>query len=336
MRNTGYICSYLLLLPLSTLARADTLVMANGDRYSGKVTEQADKLLITLDYGGYLTLPRSAVSQWLRGKSTVAQSSAPAVSPSAAVTPQGPLSEVASTWRLGGSGDLDLRLKRNSTQTNNIFFKGALELEKVQWRHTLAAEYTYETSDDVTKTHKYKLEPAIDYFFSPKAFWRTTVSYDYNLISPIYLQMDYLTGPGYRFWHDAKGKERLELIAQSGVSNISWNDDAPALVLFYEGHKADYPVARLQWDYRQPLLQDKLELFSEGTYQKYLNQASSYIYINQSIDGSVGLRYYLTDYLRLGLFQELEWDDAWLRVSSTKYPLNEKEWRQKISLGAKF
>ena len=321
--------------------------MANGDRYSGRVTEQGDHLLITLDYGGTLRLPSSAVSQWQHGSraaaiaqratvSTITATTATTVAVSSALADAAD-PEAADKWKLGGNGDLDLRLKRNSTQTNNIFFKGALELEKEEvWRHSLAAEYTYETSDDVTKTHKYKIEPAIDYFLGPQAFWRTTVSYEYDLISALYLQLDYLTGPGYRFWYDDKGKERLELIAQGGVSNLNWNDEAPVLVMFYEGYQADYPVARLQWDYRQPLFDGKLELFSEGSYQKYLDQASSYIYINQSIDGSVGLRYYLNDHLRLGFFQELEWDDAWLRVSSDKYPLNEKEWRQKISIGAKF
>lgn len=37
---------------LPSSAQADTLLMANGDRYSGRVTEQGDHLLITLDYGG--------------------------------------------------------------------------------------------------------------------------------------------------------------------------------------------------------------------------------------------------------------------------------------------
>lgn len=323
VRFAVYCLALGLWLPL--LAQADTLLMANGDRYSGKVSEQGERLLIALDYGGNLSLPRSAVSQWQRSNRAAAPDQGAAAKP-----------EAADKWKLGGNGDLDVRLKRNSKQTNNFFFKGDLELENASWRHTLAGEYTYETSDDVTKTHKYKLEPSVDYFFDSQAFLRSTLSYNYDLLSPIYLQFDYLLGPGYRFWNDDKKKQRLELIAQGGVSNISWNDDAPILVLFYEGHRADYPVARLQWDYRQPLFNGKLELFSEGSYQKYLHQASSYIYINCSIDGSVGLRYYLNDHLRIGFFQELEWDDAWLRVSSAKYPLNEKEWRQKISLGAQF
>lgn len=337
------VCCLALGLGLPLLAQADTLLMANGDRYTGKVSEQGEHLLIILDYGGTLSLPRSAVSQWQHGNSatghgaaaTAATTTAAAVPLSAALA-DAAAPESADKWKLGGNGDLDVRLKRNSKQTNNFFFKGDLELENASWRHSLTGEYTYETSDDVTKTHKYKLEPSVDYFFHRQAFWRSTISYNYDLLSPIYLQIDYLSGPGYRFWNDDKKKQRLELIALGGVSALSWNDAAPALVLLYGQHSADYPVARLQWDYRQPLFDKQLELYSEGTYQKYLHQASPYVYINQSIDGGIGLRYHVTAHLRLGIAQELEWDDAWLQVNSVKYPLNEKEWRQKISLGAQF
>lgn len=197
--------------------------------------------------------PSSAVSQWQHGSraaaigqrgatvSTITATTATTVAVSSALADAAD-PEAADKWKLGGNGDLDLRKSGNSTQTNNIF-KGALELEKEEvWRHSLAAEYTYETSDDVTKTHKYKIEPFKNRLLSrPPGVWRTTVSYEYDLISAPYLQLDYLTGPGYRFWYDDKGKERLELIAQGGVSNLNWNDEAPVLVMFYEGYQADYP-----------------------------------------------------------------------------------------------
>lgn len=323
---------------LPSLAQADTLLMANGDRYSGKVSEQGDKLEIVLEYGGSLSLPRSAVKQWQR-EPHPKQSPSAMVASTVVVAPaltEAANSPAVSSWQLEGHGDVDMRLKRNDKQTDNLYLKGGMELANPSWRYSLDGEYTYETSDDVTKTHKYKLEPSVDYFFHRQAFWRSTISYNYDLLSPIYLQLDYLTGPGYRFWNDDKKKQRLELIALGGVSALSWNDEAPALVLLYGQHSADYPVARLQWDYRQPLFSSQLELYSEGTYQKYLHQASPYVYINQSIDGGIGLRYHLTAHLRLGIAQELEWDDAWLRFDSFKYPLNEKEWRQKISLGAQF
>lgn len=323
---------------LPSLAQADTLLMANGDRYSGKVSEQGDKLEIVLEYGGSLSLPRSAVKQWQR-EPHPKQSPSAMVASTVVVAPaltEAANSPAASSWQLEGHGDVDMRLKRNDKQTDNLYLQGGMELANSSWRYSLDGEYTYETSDDVTKTHKYKLEPAIDYFFTPQAFWRNTLSYDYNMITPIYLQMDLLTGPGYRFWNLEKGRERLELVLQGGVSRLSWDQEAIALFLVYNDDHANYPVSRVQWDYRQPLFSRSLELYSEGTYQKYLHQPSPYITIRQSVDGGIGLRYYINQHLRLGISEDLQWDDAWLDFGGGKYRLENKEWRQKFSLGAQF
>ena len=330
----------MLWLTLSCSAQADTLLMANGDRYSGKVSEQDDKLVIVLDYGGTLTLPRHAVSQWQHAvgqRQAAVAAATPPVASSVAVSPAlAQASPVVTHWQMDGHGDVDVRLKRNDKQTNNLYFKGGLELANPDWRYSLDGEYTYETSDDVTKTQKYKLEPAIDYFFTPQAFWRNTLSYDYNMLSPIDLQLDMLSGPGYRFWNQDKGRDRLEMVLQGGVSRLGWTNEAISLFLVYQDDHANYPVGRVQWDYRQPPFARELELYSEGMYQKHLHQPSPYVTVNQSIDGAVGLRYYINQYLRLGISENLEWDDAWMNFPSGKMSIDDKEWRQKLSLGAQF
>ncbi len=94
----------------------------------------------------------------------------------------------------------------------------------------------------------------------------------------------------------------------------------------------------LGWDYRQPiaLWSEQLELFSKGNYKRYLDQPSPYITREQAVQGSLGMRYYFNDHLRLSWSSELDWEDSRLDYQGVQTPLSGKEWRHLISLGASF
>ncbi|MGY4040878.1 hypothetical protein ACW5WJ_03270, partial [Aeromonas hydrophila] len=91
-------------------------------------------------------------------------------------------------------------------------------------------------------------------------------------------------------------------------------------------------------DYRQPiaLWSEQLELFSKGSYKRYLDQPSPYITREQAVQGSLGMRYYFNDHLRLSWSSELDWEDSRLDYQGVQTPLSGKEWRHLISLGASF
>ena len=123
---------------------------------------------------------------------------------------------------------------------------------------------------------------------------------------------------------------------QGGLSRAYWRSGSN-LSWVFNSQAVSYPFASFGWDYRQPLWGDSTELFSDGTYTKYLDQPSPYVTLNQNVEASLGLRYYLNDNISLAWRSELEWDDIWLDLAGNTYtPSDSKEWRHIVSLGASF
>lgn len=325
----------LLLLPglmFAATSHADILWMNNGDRLSGQIEEITDQQIrIALPYGAALTVQRDAVKRWRLTGSKQAVSR-PRTNSN---TPPGGISNTKEPhWFWAGQGDLSIKLKRNDKQTDNIDFTGQLEVADLDWRYTLEGKYIYETMDGMAKTHKYRVKPSVDYFWDQQWFWRSSVYYQYDMLSISYLNVDYGTGPGYRFWNDKR--RRLELMTQGGLSQSYWREGNSLNVLF-NAYNASYPFAALGWEYRQPIWSGSTELFSDGTYTRYLEQASPNVTLNHSIEASLGLRYYLNDFISLSWRSEIDWDDLWLEWEGQKLePSDSKEWRHLLSLGAKF
>ena len=239
-------------------------------------------------------------------------------------------------WLLTGTSDLNIKLKENTKKTNNVNLKVSTELANLDWRYSLDGEYIYETANNITDSHEYKLKPKLDFFFDDHWFLSSSVDIDYNLIEAGYLEIDYASGPGYRFWNDKR--RRLELISQLGLERAYFTPDVWSNSDLFDERIINYPFLSLGWDYRQPLelWQEKFELFSKGRYEKFIDQPSPYLTRRQSISGSLGLRYYFNDHLRLSWSSELDWDDAWLDYQDARTSLSEKEWRHIITLGASF
>ena len=58
--------------------------------------------------------------------------------------------------------------------------------------------------------------------------------------------------------------------------------------------------------------------------------------LDQDINGSLGLRYYFNDNVRLSWSSELDWQDGEFHVEGAEQSLKESEVRHLISLGASF
>lgn len=314
-------------------AQADTLWMQNGDRLSGHIEAiEEQQIRIALPYGAPLTVRRDAVKRWRLSKPAAAPRPQP-VQPGALSVTSAP--SVEPHWFWAGQGDLSVKLKRNDKRTDNIDFTGQVELADLDWRYTLEGKYLYETVDGITKTHKYRLKPMADYFQDQQWFWRSSIYYQYDLLAISYLSVDYGTGPGYRFWNDKR--RRLEAVLQGGLSQSYWQEGNSGLNVIFNAHHASYPFASMGWEYRQPFWDGSTELFSDGSYTRYLDQVSPYVTLNQSLEASLGLRYYLNDFLSLSWRSEIEWDDVWLQWAGQKLvPDDNKEWRHLLSLGARF
>ncbi|WED75277.1 DUF481 domain-containing protein [Aeromonas allosaccharophila] len=310
----------------------DILWMNNGDRLTGTIEEIGDKSVrIALPYTGVVTVKRDAIKRWRLEKQDKPKATA-----KGGITLFKNEQDERRAWLWTGSGDLNIKLKHKDKHTNNVNFKGKTELANLDWRYSFSGEYSYETSDSVTDNHDYKLNPTLDYFFDQHWFVRNSLDADYDMLADNYLKLNFGSGPGYRVWNDKH--RRLELIAQGGIQRAYFRSDSqPGLALF-DSRIISYPIGSLGWDYRQPLAfwQQRFELFSKGTYLKYLSQSSPYLTLDQDITGSIGLRYYFNDHLRLSWSSEMEWQNGALHYPGVDAEISESEWRHLLSLGASF
>ncbi|GAA4495416.1 DUF481 domain-containing protein [Pseudaeromonas paramecii] len=317
-----------LLLALLGSAQA-VLWMENGDRLSGQIKKiSGSELVLETVYGGQLRLPRANVTRWqdesgrLLGPETLVAATPPAKSKDA--------------WEYKVSADASVKLKRGENSRNDIDLDLDTQLTAGQWRWGLVGDYEYDTSEGQTLTHKYQLIPKLDYFFHPNWFWRGSVDLRYDMLGETYLEVDYASGPGYRFW---KRKESwLEMNLQAGWSAVRWRDDSGSLSLIFPGQRqVAYPLVIWGWDYQQPLGDSRFTLFSQGKYAKFVKQQSDWLVLNQQAEAEFGVRYALSKHLRLSWRSEVDWNDMWLEAGGQKIrPEDDLEWRHYLSLGFNY
>ena len=175
MNRISHVVCLLFLLPGSA-AMADILWMHNGDRVSGTIEEITDEQIrIKPAYSQAMTVPRHAIKRWRLDKQEKPKP----------LTKTGiPLLDYpdeANAWLLTGNGDLNIKLKENTKKTNNVNLKVSTEFANLDWRYSLDGEYIYETANNITDSHEYKLKPKLDFFFDDHWFLRSSVDIDYNL-----------------------------------------------------------------------------------------------------------------------------------------------------------
>lgn len=319
-----FLLALLLLLPLP--AAADVIWLKNGDRLTGEVQANEKSLILTFPFGGEVEIPRSAVKRW-----RARQASAPKLSNKginlALLAPDD------EKWHLTGSEDINLKIKDSTNRTNSLSTKGKLELENPDWRSGLEGEYEYDTSNGITTDHHYRLKPRVDYFITDRWYWRGTIDYQRDLQEPVYLEVDYNTGPGYRVWKESKKK--LEFLLLGGLREAYWRANPTFYRLFNSDHVA-YPTMSLAWDYQHRIEDTRFELFSSGEYIHYLSQPAEYLTYERTVDGELGMRYYISDNLRLSWSANLTWDDIYVDYQGDSRNINGQEWRQLLSLGVSF
>lgn len=312
---------------------ADTLLLQNGDRISGDIQSQTDQSVsIRLPYATTaIQIPRKSVKQVI---TTHAKTQKAEVKSDPDVLKE-------TDWKLSGGADVDVKITHNSSTTNYAKATNTLEYTDSIWRYALDDSYYYETEDGDTDTHKYTIKPSLDYFFTTKWYWHNSVEYDYNMIADKYLSVDYATGPGYRFWNEKN--RRLELTLQGGMRTAYWHDgsdsddDSSTLSSYYINDHYSYPFVSVGWDYLQPIADTDFTLFSKGTYLKYVQQQSSVVTMNQSLNFNAGIRYKLSEHVHIALGTGLDWDDIYLNLDGHKIrDADNKEWRQTLSIGATF
>jgi hypothetical protein len=297
--------------------------MKNGDRLTGVITQQdKDIVLLNLPYSGQVQLARAQIDRIEQQQNA----EIPAVV-AAVVVKNEPVRH--------SSVDLTAAKKRNQNSTEHVGFTSAFEQRDNNLRLSFDTKYDYETSNKLKKSDKYLLNPGADYFFLSQLFWRNKLDFAQDFLAVDYKNIDLSSGLGYSFYDTAE--LRLELIALAGLKRTYFKETSGLELFLGDQQTLDFRHLQLEWDLRYRWPGSSLELFSEGSYLKPVNQPVNYIEFLHQTSSSSGVHYYLTERVRLSLSFDFDWSKIDVVLPERLViSADSRDLHQKISIGAKF
>ena len=343
-------------LPALAFAASSNLYqvrLKNGDLLSGELkSSSATELVLHTAYAGTVTINRKEVQALspLRAAASVATKSVatatselPAESPTAITT--GPATAITATsqatkatappkfWSL--QLDLSAATRNGKEQAENYSLTERFEYRRGDWRSKFDTHYDYETKEAARKTHKYALNPGLDYFYSNQLFWRLDADYSYNYLASDYKNVDLSTGPGYAVWQ--QGPTRLDLVLLLGHKQAYFREDEAFRLLTDFESPLGYNTASLAWDFSHKWPGTLLEVYSEGNWLELLSQPLSIFDFARELTMETGLRYALTDQIRISWSWHYERTELTLLLPKMpRTSLDLFDSKQKISIGAAF
>lgn len=307
--------------------------MHNGDILTGRIIGQTDSA-VTLEtsYHSAIMLNRKDI-QLIQPVNTVQSgNTTQPIGDNSQTALQTGGTAPAADWSLEFDVSASNRYGKQDASLFNLV--SSAEYRQGSWRSTLDLNYDYELKEQAPKTHQYKISPAIDYYLQQRLFWRLTSDYQYNYLAADYKNVDLSTGPGYALL--AQQQLQLDLTLMAGLKRASFRDTEPLRNLL-ASTSLSYHFVAMEWDFNYRLSQWPLEIYSEGNLLKLLNQPLSYLHFNYELLSNAGLRYRLSDRVRLSWTYEYNLTDleAFLpRQQSVSFDI--KDLRQKLSIGASF
>lgn len=303
--------------------------LKNGDKLSGELKHRTTTtVMIQTSYAGLLTINLDEVMAFTpvsQGNEASANTQAQSATVTAGAVP--------AQWSL--QLDLSAATRSGKEHAKNYSLTERFSFRQGDWRSSLDAHYDYETKETARKTHKYTLNPGLDYFYSPQLFWRINGDFSYNYLSADYKNIDISTGPGYALWQ--QGATRLDLMLLVGHKQAYFRDDERFISLPGFRSPLGYNTASLAWDFSQQWAGSHLELFSEGSWLELLSQPLSFFDFERELKIDSGLRYRLTETIRVSWSWHYESTDLTLELPMmSPIPLHVSDSKQKISIGAAF
>ncbi len=353
MRFIGLKTALTVLSLLSTQAFAASsnlyqVRLKNGDLLSGELkSSSTTELVIHTAYAGEVKIKRSEVQALspLRQKNGQPAATIATTATQADTTQQPKASTTTATlstatadaptkpWSL--QLDLSAATRAGKEQAKNYSLTERFEYRVGDWRSQFDALYDYETKEAARKTHKYELNPGLDYFYSPQLFWRVNAGYSYNYLASDYKNVDINSGPGYAVWQ--QGPTRLDLVLLLGRKQAYFREDETFRLLTDFESPLGYNTASLAWDFSHKWPGTLLEVYSEGNWLELLSQPLSIFDFARELNMETGLRYALTDQIRISW--SWQYDRTELTLLLPKMPrtsLDLFDSKQKISIGAAF
>lgn len=320
--------------------------LTNGDRLSGElIAEDAQHLVLKTAYHPSLSLAKSQIQRVVdptqdRQEPTPATTQADtqilAQSPAAvAETPPKDAKPAAKqSWQL--EVDVSAAKRRGKESSESISTAVNWEFRLDKWRYSSDASFDYEIKQEVRKTHKYAINPGLDYFYNEQIFGRVQLDFSYDYLAADYKNIDFSLGPGFSFFRDQQ-ELRLELMALVGVKNAYFRGDQFLQAFLGYQDSVSFRFASLDYDYQYEWPNTGWEWYAKGSYLTMLDQPIAFLDFAYEWRNEFGIRYWLTDKIRLSWSMvhdktaiDLDLGDGMV------LPLDVKDIRQKLSIGASF
>lgn len=223
-------------------ANAATVVMANGERFSGDVVRMIDgKLLLENEYAGEITLPWSAVSELISDEplqlqlpdESVVRSPTESAEPGivelaessneeAKMLALGDILAINTTlvdpyeyeWR--GKSNVGLNATTGNSDTTRFHVDAEGTLENEEDRYIAGMDFNRGSDNNVTSVDNWTAYGSYDHFFSDRMFWNNSLSFKRNTLQELDLRSAIGTGIGYQFFDD----RTLRLSTTAGLSYV--------------------------------------------------------------------------------------------------------------------
>lgn len=299
-------------------ASAATVVMANGERFSGEIISMIDgQLLVENRYAGRITLPWPAVTELISEEplqlqlpdESVIESTAVSVAPGSVRLAEAPGSEervlplgnIAAInrplvnpyeYRWRGRSNVGLNASSGNSDTTRFHLDGEGTLENELNRYIAGVDFNRGSDNDVTSVDNWSAYGSYDHFFSDRLFWNNTISFKRNTLQELDLRTAIGSGAGYQFSDDAQ----LRLSTTAGLSYVREEFEIQS--------SEDFLALQLGLDYEQQWF-DWLRVFHSLQTLSSLESADDFVLRTRT-----GLRYPISDTFVAGLQVIFDYDNT--------------------------
>lgn len=287
------------LLGIGLSARADTLLLTNGDRISGELIElNSTTAKIKTSYAGTVSLDIEAIQSFLTDKAQHWQINLKSRhllihenDQRGHVTVDGHkiaisnlrLAPAQAHWKKSGLLETTLDVDNDANRKEKLHINTELNLESQHWRHALKAESKRDKEKSKVTEDTIEFNYTLDYLFDTHWLVRADSTYREEGVD-ITSKYWYLgAGPGYRFW--GEGKDKLDTIFSY---NRFWLNAGPL--------DLELSAWGATLDYEQYWFNNKLETFADLHIAYPIIDTIDYI-----ANTSSGLRYYFEHNIHVSL-----------------------------------
>lgn len=319
LRLASFFAAILAMTVIINETFADTIVLVNQDRISGKlVTMEEGKLTIETSYAGEITLEWSEVAriiadepvQVLLSDKTSLRGNLQEAAPGkmklkmgkivetvsfdlAEVQAINPKSEDEPTVKFSGRLNVGLSKSSGNTETESHHVDGEIVARTKKNRYTAGIEYNREESDDQLSEEEYLGYAKYDHFLTEQWYTYVNTLFEKNEFKDLNLRSTIGAGLGYQFYES----EFTNLSLEAGLGYV--NED------FVTAEDEDSAAGRWAVNFDRYIYEKDIQFFHfhEG-YQSL--QESDDLFIRSH----TGLRFPLSPAFQATLQYDYDWDNT--------------------------